>query len=79
MTPESYLPVVSAKNKKSHPAPAAPAATAPSAPPPPAGAGPLASRRELIANLTLVLFGVYVALIYLLALDQQFHWGIFGP
>jgi hypothetical protein len=79
MTPERCLPVVSAKNKKSPPAPTAPAAPAPSAPPPAAAAGPLDSRRQLIANLTLILFSVYVAMIYLLALDQQFHWGIFGP
>jgi len=34
-------------------------------------------RRRLIANLLLAAVWVYVAMIYLLALDQQFHWGIF--
>ena len=33
----------------------------------------------VIANVTLAVFGLYVAMIYLLALDQQFHWGIFQP
>ncbi len=36
-------------------------------------------RRRLIANLTLIGLGIYVAMIWLLALDQQFHWGIFKP
>jgi len=36
-------------------------------------------RRALIANLVLVLVWIYVAMIYLLACDQQFHWGIFPP
>lgn len=36
-------------------------------------------KRRLIANVVLVGVWVYVAMIFLLALDQQFHWGIFGP
>ena len=36
-------------------------------------------RRGLVANLVLVAAWVYVAMIYLLACDQQFHWGIFSP
>lgn len=36
-------------------------------------------RRALISNLVLVAAWIYVAMIYLLALDQQFHWGIFPP
>jgi hypothetical protein len=36
-------------------------------------------KRRLIANITLVAVWVYVAMIYLLACDQQFHWGIFSP
>jgi hypothetical protein len=55
----------------------------PSAPPPSAAPVPAAEpadpRRRLIANVTLAVFGLYVAMIYLLALDQQFHWGIFQP
>lgn len=39
-------------------------------------AGP-AGRRQLVANLVLAALWVYVAMIFLLALDQQFHWGIF--
>jgi hypothetical protein len=37
------------------------------------------AKRGLIANITLVVVWVYVAMIYLLACDQQFHWGIFSP
>jgi preprotein translocase subunit SecE len=36
-------------------------------------------KRGLIANIALVVVWVYVAMIYLLACDQQFHWGIFSP
>jgi hypothetical protein len=36
-------------------------------------------KRGLVANLVLVAVWVYVAMIYLLAFDQQFHWGIFSP
>ncbi len=36
-------------------------------------------RRGWVANLILVAAWIYVAMIYLLACDQQFHWGIFGP
>ena len=34
-------------------------------------------KRRLTANVVLVAMWVYVAMIYLLALDQQFRWGIF--
>ena len=34
-------------------------------------------KRGLIANLALAAVWIYVAMIYLLACDQQFHWGIF--
>ena len=69
-------------SKKKKPVPAS--ASAPGSPP---AAAPAATttveadspRRRLIANVTLTVFGLYVAMIYLLALDQQFHWGIFGP
>jgi len=36
-------------------------------------------KRVLIANIALVVVWGYVAMIYLLACDQQFHWGIFSP
>ncbi len=36
-------------------------------------------KRAVVANLVLVAVWVYVAMIYLLACDQQFHWGIFSP
>jgi len=39
--------------------------------------GPDTGSRRPIANAVLALVWVYVALIWLLALDQQFHWGIF--
>ena len=34
-------------------------------------------KRRLIANIVLVAVWAYVAMIYLLAFDQQFRWGIF--
>jgi len=34
-------------------------------------------KRSLIANVALAAVWVYVAMIWLLALDQMFHWGIF--
>ena len=69
-------------SKKKKPVPAS--ASAPASPPSPVPAAPAAAepdtpRRRLIANVTLTVFGLYVAMIYLLALDQQFHWGIFQP
>lgn len=36
-------------------------------------------RRRMIGNIVLVAFSVYVVMIYVLALDQQFHWGLFPP
>ena len=79
---------MSARNKKSA-RPAAPiAATAPvSTPAARASDAPAAAtvpalessdpRRRLIAQITLIVFSLYVAAVWLLALDQQFHWGIF--
>jgi hypothetical protein len=37
------------------------------------------NKRRLVANLVLVAAWIYVAMIWLLACDQQFHWGIFPP
>lgn len=39
--------------------------------------GPDTAKRRVTANVVLALVWVYVAMIWLLALDQQFHWGIF--
>jgi len=36
-------------------------------------------RRQMIARVALVAVCIYVAMIWLLALDQTFHWGIFKP
>jgi hypothetical protein len=42
----------------------------------PEAAGPT-GRRRMVANVVLAAVWVYVAMIFLLAMDQQFHWGIF--
>ena len=34
-------------------------------------------KRRVVANVVLAAVWLYVAMIFLLALDQQFHWGIF--
>jgi preprotein translocase subunit SecE len=36
-------------------------------------------KRGLMSNIALIVVWAYVAMIYLLAFDQQFHWGIFSP
>ena len=36
-------------------------------------------RQRLIANIVLVVFSLYVAALFVLALDQQFDWGLFPP
>ena len=36
-------------------------------------------RRRMIAKIVLVGIWIYVAALWLLALDQWFNWGIFGP
>ncbi len=41
--------------------------------------GGQSGNRRWVANVVLIAAWIYVAMIYLLALDQQFHWGIFGP
>lgn len=75
---------MSAKKTKSGPAPV-PAAPGP-APAAPAPAGEAVSwldssdpRKRLGARIILVAVWLYVAALWLLALDQSFHWGIFGP
>ena len=41
----------------------------------PEAAGPT-GKRSVVANVVLAAVWVYVAMIFLLAMDQQFHWGI---
>jgi hypothetical protein len=59
--------------------------SAPSHSPPPAAGAPRAAetpfyqRHPKIANAIYAALWVYVAMLWLLALDQWFHWGIFGP
>lgn len=36
-------------------------------------------RRRMIGKIALVALWIYVAALWLLALDQWFNWGIFGP
>lgn len=36
-------------------------------------------RKRMIGKIVLVGVWIYVAALWLLALDQTFHWGIFGP
>jgi hypothetical protein len=36
-----------------------------------------AGKSNVVANVVLAAVWVYVAMIFLLAIDQQFHWGIF--
>ena len=36
-------------------------------------------RKRLIGKIVLIGVWIYVAALWLLALDQTFHWGIFGP
>ncbi len=63
-----------------------PAAASPSLIPPAAtgeantaSSEPFHRRHPKIANAVFAAVCVYVAMICLLALDQVFHWGIFGP
>ena len=76
--------------KEAAPPPATPAAPAASAIPVPAAAAATADagtawidstdpRKRTIGKIVLVVVWIYVAALWLLALDQTFHWGIFGP
>jgi hypothetical protein len=80
------------KNRPASPAPAkSPVASTPAVSPAPsmaaaataagpdAVAAPNPERQKLIATVTMIVVCVYVAALYLLALDQWFKWGIFGP
>ena len=65
------------------PAPATPVATASpaaaAAAPAPAWINSPDPRKRTIGKIVLVAVWIYVAALWLLALDQTFHWGIFGP
>lgn len=56
----------------------APAANAPVAPAP-AWIDSTDPKRRQIAQVALWLLWLYVAALWVLALDQWFNWGIFGP
>jgi hypothetical protein len=58
---------------------AASAAASTTAAPPPAWIDSPDPRRRLFAKIFLVAVWIYVAALWLLALDQWFNWGIFGP
>jgi hypothetical protein len=36
-------------------------------------------RKRTMGKIVLIGIWIYVAALWLLALDQTFHWGIFGP
>ena len=36
-------------------------------------------RKRMVGKIVLIAVWIYVAALWLLALDQTFHWGIFGP
>lgn len=74
---------MSAKKPKSG---AAPAPASPSPAPAATAAGEPVSwlesqdpKKRLWGKVLLAALWVYVAALWLLALDQTFHWGIFGP
>ncbi len=78
---------MSAKKKKNSAPPPAPAAPAAATVPAEAGAptehvawiDSADPRKKMIGKIALVALWLYVAALWLLALDQMFHWGIFGP
>ena len=45
----------------------------------PSSAVPDSPRQRVIAKVVLLALWIYVAALWLLALDQWFNWGIFGP
>jgi hypothetical protein len=54
-------------------------ASAAAAEPAPAWIDSTDPRKRTIGKIVLVGVWLYVAALWLLALDQTFHWGIFGP
>jgi len=78
MSAKKYSP--SAKSKAVPVSARAPAPTiAVPAVPLPATAEADTPQRRLIARIVLAALWLYVAALWLLALDQWFNWGIFGP
>ena len=81
----------SARKEPAAPAPAIPSSpvaatpTGPSADataiatPPTAWIDSTDPRKRTFGKIVLIAVWVYVAALWLLALDQTFHWGIFGP
>lgn len=61
------------------PAPTAPMAVAASPVAAPAWIDSPDPRKRKIGKIVLAGVWIYVAALWLLALDQTFHWGIFGP
>ncbi|MBL9188937.1 MAG: hypothetical protein JNK23_15750 [Opitutaceae bacterium] len=74
-----------AKRKAPSPAPAHSAAAASTAPAMPTEAAApswldsVDPRKRMWGKIALVVLWLYVAALWLLALDQSFSWGIFGP
>jgi hypothetical protein len=58
---------------------AAGGAAAGTAEPPAAWVDSTDPRKRTIGKVVLIGVWIYVAALWLLALDQTFHWGIFGP
>ncbi len=75
------VPVTAAAASPSAPAtaPTMGSAAAATADPAPAWIDSTDPRKRTIGKIVLVVVWVYVAALWLLALDQTFHWGIFGP
>ena len=73
------------KSAPSQPAPSTPPATAAAPTSEPAAEAHVAwidstdPRKRMVGKIALVAGWLYVAALLLLALDQTFHWGIFGP
>jgi hypothetical protein len=77
-----------AKAAKKHPKPSIPSSAVPATPasesqspgdPAPAWLESADPRKRAIGKVLLAGVWLYVAAIWLLALDQTFHWGIFDP
>ena len=75
-SPAAETPLAPAATPASAPTSVAATATAESAP---AWIDSTDPRKRTIGKIVLVGVWLYVAALWLLALDQTFHWGIFGP
>ena len=67
------------KVKSAVPASAVPAAEYPAALAQPSAAGSTLFNESVKTRIVLTLIWIYAAALCLLALDQTFNWGIFGP